>query len=166
MTTWIHTLHTTHNIPSNIQMPNLAQVAASMLTIRYTLRMMLRVGINGTGGTLNATKLTDCGCLWMEIRRRERMMVTIHTKTTSKIPRPDPSFTPLDMRSLPFAIIPQNTKENTPIRATAPAVTELEDLVGILMSVWLNSCLHRGARLSSLAFTRSSSVCLYLNRIT
>ena len=34
---------------------------------------------------------------------------------------------------------------SSPIRATAPAVTELEDLVGILMSVWLKSCLHRGA---------------------
>ena len=63
---------------------------------------------------MNATKLTDWGCLWMEMRRRERRMVTVHTRITSKIPRPDPSFTPLDMRSLPLAIMPQNTKENTP----------------------------------------------------
>ena len=43
------------SIPSNIQMPNLAQVAASMLTIRYTLRMMLRVGMKGTSGTFQTT---------------------------------------------------------------------------------------------------------------
>merc|ERR1719228_2772784 len=98
------------------------------------------------------------------------MMVTLHTRITTNTPRADPSITPSDMRSLPFAIMPQNTKENTPMLKTAQAVTVLEDLVGIFMSVWLNSCLHRGAsntiRLSSLAFTKSSSVCLYLNRIT
>ena len=48
------------------------------------------------------------------MRRRERMTVTLHTKMTSTIPTPEPSVTPLDMRSLPFAITPQKINEKTP----------------------------------------------------
>ena len=63
---------------------------------------------------MNATKVTDCGCLWMEIKRRERMTVTKQTKNTNKIPPVDPSA----MMPLPFAITPQKTKEQMPENGT------------------------------------------------